>query len=163
MLEDIWLREEGENNIEVERERRVASERSEASTVQWKISISHGNRSGPPCCSSDRPHLSSWHTFAILQLNPYFLAFSIHLFQSLFLYLTSFYVLILLPLLSTSSPLSLTLFPFSLLPFSLSDSWALTAFYISFFSATAREQPGIGGPCSNKQEAVWFAEGGDTP
>lgn len=35
-------------------------------------------------------------------------------------------------------------FPFSLWPFSHSDSWALTAFYISFLSATAREQPCIG-------------------
>lgn len=86
--------------------------------------------------------------------------------------LNSFCVLILRLLFSCSVPVSafpsstfssypLILFPFSLLPFSPSDSWVLTAFYISFFSATAREQPGIRGlvqtnrrPCGSPRVAT---------
>lgn len=48
---------EGENNREAKKER--DGWRRKEARPQWKISISNGNGSGPPCCSSDRPHLSS--------------------------------------------------------------------------------------------------------
>lgn len=54
------------------------------------------------------------------------------------------------------------LYAFSFTSFSLCDSWALTAFYFSFFfSATVRERPGIGGlvktnrrPCGSPRVAT---------
>lgn len=53
------------------------------------------------------------------------------------------------------------LVPLSALTFSPSDSWALTAFYVSFSSATVRELPGIGGlvqtnrgPCGSPRVAT---------
>lgn len=131
----------------------MAPERSRASTGQWKISISHGNGRGPPCCSRDRPHLSSWHTFAIIYYSyklfvavyPYFIYLTLHSFLLRILTLVQ-------------SPFSFLIF-LSLL--SINDSWALTAFYISFFSATVREWLGIRGlvktnkrPCGSPRVAT---------
>lgn len=57
----------------------------------------------------------------------------------------------------TLSTQAFTLFSFSLFwPCSRSDSWALTAFYISFFSDPARDRPGIGGLVqTNRRPCGW--------
>lgn len=156
---EMWLGE-GRGKITEEqkkRERRVASERSEASPVQWKISISHGNGSGPPCSSSDRPHLSSWHTFAIhfffalqlqaLCLSPSLLPHSISIYLTLLsLILTSFYVHIL-----TSYSLVLPVpcvfigsCPLSFLSPTIFSQWQLSFLHLIFLRHSERTA-GIGG------------------
>lgn len=133
--------------------RQVASESSKASTGWWKISISHGNGSGPPCCSSDRPHLSSWHTFAIHRLlcptlPAPLLPFSVTYTNPLSFILTDFYTVILLPKhlfnpLFCLSPLCfLFYFIFSLWQLSF-DSFLLFFFFLRHSEGTA----GHRGPC----------------
>lgn len=156
----------GENNREAEHKRWVLSERSVASAVQWKISISHGNRSGPPCCIvTDLTCPPDIHSQSFQHYN-YFLHPSvypsIYLSQILSLRFYCHFTLMVFPSYAfSSSAFTLFLIPLSLLTFSLSDSWALTAFYISFSSATVREQPGIGGlvqinrrPCGSPRVAT---------
>lgn len=118
----------------------MASESSKASTGWWKISISHGNGSGPPCCSSDRPHLSSWHTFAIQSPLPYtpcsLASLLRHIHQPTFLYPywfsyrhSSSQTLVQSPFLSFSSMLSLLLHFLSV----TAELWQLFTF-LFFFS-----------------------------
>lgn len=86
---------------------------------------------------------------------PTFLPSYVHLFVFLFLH-----VFIRLLSLIDFYPLSRSL----LSPYTFCQ-WRLTfdSFLRFIFLRHSERTAGHRGPCSNKQEAVWFAEGGDTP
>ena len=178
----MWLRREGENNRE---EKKIIKgwiwKKDTASTVQWKISISHGNRSGPPCCivtdltcppdihsQSSSLNNSRLSTSVCPPPAPYSKEPSIF-FTS---YMSIFHVFFLILLFTTATPhscifalLAIYHFPCSHVCPNIFSQWQLSfdSFLRFIFLCYSERTAGHRGPCSNKQGAVWFAEGGDTP
>lgn len=157
-----------------------------ASAFEWKISISHGNMAHravvvteltcPPDIHSQSSS-TSWQiqalylcpssicTFSLLSIYLNLHSFILNTF--LCPYFECFYFLVhsyLLP-----SPIVHSLkgfYPLLFLPLpAIFSQWQLSfdSFLNLIFLRHSERTAVHRGPCSNKQEAVWFAEGGDMP